>query len=193
MYDPVNTHSTLLDDKRPWIIKITCTQCDWLMDVNNKHDTCAKHSNDRDDTCTTILTTSCVSVIDVYIVNTTQTKPSTSLEWGRKHDITIKIPKKIVGRTNENEERHVEETHKMTFYVCAHACYWGQDDMTMTKNPPNSTKRCALRGVLIYNSYPQCDHASNGVFMWSWPFPLLGSLFLLLNSLGVISTCHLFL
>lgn len=71
----------------------------------------------------TLRTTSCVSVIDVYIVNTTQRQPSTSAELGRKHDIAINMLKMTVGRTSEKEARHVEEIDKMTFHVYTHACY----------------------------------------------------------------------
>lgn len=80
-------------------------------------------SDDRENNCVTVLSTSCVSVIDVYILNTTQYKPSTSLEQGCKHGITIKMSKTIVGQTSEKEEKHVEETHEMPFCVCSHACY----------------------------------------------------------------------
>lgn len=54
--------------------------------------------------------------------------------------------------------------------------------------------RCVLWKISrTYHIYPQDDHASDRVCMWSRYFPLLGSLVLLLNSLGAISTCHLFL
>ena len=62
----------------------------------------------------------------VYIIKTTHAhkgKPLILLEHGRKHDITINMRKMTVGLTSEKEARHVEETHKMTFRVCAHACY----------------------------------------------------------------------
>jgi len=68
-------------------------------------------------------TTSCVSAIYVYIVNTTQAQPSSSPEGGHKHDIEINMPKMTVRQTSEKEARHVEETHEMTFHVCVHACY----------------------------------------------------------------------
>ena len=116
----------------------------------------------------TIFITSCVSVIDVCIANKTQTQPSTSPEWGRKHDIVINMPKTTVGQTSEKEARHVEETHKMTFRVCAHACYWGPDDMTMTSNLANLTKRFTSKGVLYLPYLPprwSCIRRSLHVFL----------------------------
>ena len=74
----------------------------------------------------TMLTTLCVSANNVNIVKTTHThkdKPLKSPEQGCKHDIVINMLMMTVGQTSEKEERHVEETHKMTFHVCTHACY----------------------------------------------------------------------
>ena len=87
-----------------------------MTDVSDNYYTLDRHSNDFDDTCVTVLTKSCVRAINVYIASTTQTKPSTSIERGRKHDITINMLKMKVGQTSEKEARHVEETHKMTFF-----------------------------------------------------------------------------
>jgi len=99
----------------------------WLIvglsnDERNKCDTLGRPSDDHEDTCATVLTTSCVSAIDVYRENIAQTQPSTSPEWGGKHDIEINMSKTIVGKTSEKEARHVNETHEKTFFL-AHACY----------------------------------------------------------------------
>lgn len=136
-----------------------CTQCDYLTVVSGRRDTCDKLLNDYDDTCERVLTTSCVSLIDVYIASTTQTQPSTSRERGHKHDIKINMLNMIVGWTREKEARHVEETHKMNFCVCAHAFYWGEDDMKMKISPANSTKRCTLKGDIYLPYIPS---------RWSW-------------------------
>lgn len=62
--------------------------------------------------------------------------------------------KMTVGETNEKEARYVEETHDKTFRVCAHACYYGQDDMKMTRNLANSTKNFISEGVLYLPCLP---------------------------------------
>ncbi len=158
----------------------------WLTNsASNKHETCDILLNDCDDACTTVHTTSCVSVIDVYMVNTTQTQPSTSPKWGCKQDIVINMLKqKLVEQV---------EKKKVTFmfsymHVIEDKMIWQWQAILQTQ----------LRGVLqmvflTYHTYPQDDHASDGVCMWSWSFPWLSSLLLLLNSLEEISTCYLFL
>lgn len=154
MNDLVNTHSTWLGNKTPWTIKTTYTHCDWLIGVSDKHDTWDRHSNDHENTLATMLTTSCVSLIDVYITNTSHSQPSTSSKWGLNDEITINMPKTTFGQTSEKEARHVEETHTITFRVCTHACYWGKDDMKLTIHPTNSNKRCTSKGVLYLPYLP---------------------------------------
>lgn len=48
--------------------------------------------------------------------------------------------KMTVFLTSEEEARHLQEVHDITFFVCAHAWYWGQDDMTMKSSLENSTE-----------------------------------------------------
>jgi len=55
-----------------------------------------------------------------------------------------------------------------------------------------------LRGVLwkvffTYHTYAQDDHVSNEVYMRSSPFSSLSLLVILLDSLGLVLVCHLFL
>ena len=52
------------------------------------------------------------------------------------------------------EARHVEETHEITFRICTHACYWGQDNMTMKSSPANSTKRSTSEDALYLPYLP---------------------------------------
>ncbi len=59
--------------------------------ASDKCDTSDRSLNDCDDACMTVHKKSCVSVIDVYMVNTTQTKDSKSPERDCKHDIEINM------------------------------------------------------------------------------------------------------
>lgn len=64
--------------------------------TSNKCDTWDRSSDDRDDTCTTMVETLCVSTNDVHREKTTHAhkdKPSKSLEQTHKHDIEINMPK----------------------------------------------------------------------------------------------------
>ena len=120
------THLTYFDNMTTLTTRTTqkrMTLCGTVSAAREKCDTWDRPLDDRGNTCMTVLTTLSVSVIDVYIVRKTQTQPSTSPKLGHKKDIIINVMKTIVGRISEKEARHVEERHKMTFHVCAHACY----------------------------------------------------------------------
>lgn len=165
----------------------TCAQWYCLKVKSDKCDTWDGYSNDHDNTCATVLTNFCVSMINVHIARTTWTNLQNF-----QNKIAIMIyestcQKKTVGPTSEKEARHIEGTHGITFSAYKHAFYWRQNDITMISNTSSYTTRCTSKGctLLTILTLEMIMHPTEFA-CGSDILSSLGFLVLLLNSLGMI-------
>lgn len=96
----------------------------WLAcSVSNKHETCGRSSNDRNDTCAIVHKTWCVSMMDVYIVDTTCTHkegPCAWLEYGCKHGIVTNMLKYVHWTVKRGGCKDSTRAHGMSSSTCKH-------------------------------------------------------------------------
>jgi len=119
----MSTHSTWIEDKMPQSNKTTYGQYDWPKCARDKCNTWDRSLNGRDDTCVTFHTTSCESVTDVYIVNTTCThedRPWTQPEQDYNHDIVTNMLKDDRWTIKQGWCKDSTRAHEMSPSVCKH-------------------------------------------------------------------------